>query len=187
MVIHKIKALLFGAIAIIIVGAIVIIALWPASKSDNNPAQDDDDGDGDDGDVSDNSRLNLTNLHYRITNHQIITTSTLVVFGCLILIILLAKGYVSRQKRRKKDKKERSRNRERSSNSSRDFSGPFNTNGTWGTMMDPTWAAHHMQAPAWGPQAVQYQAPPQPQGQLPQPALQGHHQNHHQGLSLIHI
>ena len=93
MVSHKVKAILFGSIAIIIIGAIVIIALWPASKSDNNSTQGDD-GDDSDGNMSDSSRLNLINLHYRITNHSIITTSTLVVFGCLILIILFAKGYV---------------------------------------------------------------------------------------------
>ena len=170
MVNHKNKAILFGAIPIITIGAIVIISLWPASKSDNNPDQDDNDGDGDDGDVSDSSRLNLINLHYRITNHTIITTTSMVVFGCLIIIILLVKGYVSRQKRRKKEKKERSRNRERQhsrdssthydrdrSAHTRDFSAPFATNGTWGTV-EPTWAAH--QVPAWGPQPVQYQAPP---------------------------
>ena len=33
--------------------------------------------------------------------------------------------------------------------------------------MEPTWAAH--QVPAWGPQPVQYQAPPQ----LPLPAPRG--------------
>ena len=151
---NKVKALVFGAISTIIIAAIVTIALWPTQK-DNNSTQGDngDNGDHGDGNMSDSSRLNLINLHYRITNHTLITTSTTVVFGCLILIIFFAKGYVSRQRKRKREKKARSRERERSSHSnhsSRDFTPSYSTNGTW-TMMDNSWIPQQMQAPVWGP------------------------------------
>ena len=139
--------------------------------------------------MSDSSRLNLVNLHYRITNHTIITTSTMVVFGCIILIILFAKGYVSRQIKRKREKKARLRDRERSSHSdhsSRDFTPTYSTNGTW-TMMDQGWIPQQMQAPGWGPPGGQFQPPPQPpQGQLPQPATRHQTEDGSQELALVH-
>ena len=82
---YKVKAILFGSISIIIIGAIIIIALWPANtKSDDNESSQSDPGDG--GIMNDSSRLNLVNLHYRVTNHTIITTSTMVVIGLILLI-----------------------------------------------------------------------------------------------------
>ena len=158
---NKVKAIIFSAITTtIIIAAIVTIALWPTQK-DNNQNQGDkgDSGDKDDhsdGDMTDSSRFNMLNLHYRISNHTLISTSTTVVFGCLILTLLLAKGYASRQKRRKRENNQRSRDRERNS-----YTRDYATNGTWS--MD-SWMTP---APVWGH--------PQPQGQLP-PA--GHHHPH---------
>ena len=83
---HKVKAILFGSISIIIIGAIIIIALWPTSKSEGYDSAQSDKGDGGDGGMSDSSRLNLFNLHYRVTNHTIITTSTMVIIGCILFI-----------------------------------------------------------------------------------------------------
>ena len=179
---HKVKAILFGSISIIIIGAIVIIALWPTSKSDNNSTHGDE-GDDSDGNMSDSSRLNLVNLHYCITNHAIITTSSMVVFGCIIIIILFAKGYVSRQKRRKREKKARSRER----HNSRDFTLTYSTNGTW-HMMDQAWMPQQMPAPGWGPPGGQLQPPPQPPpGPLPQAAPRHQREDQpSQELALVH-
>ena len=156
---NKTKAIVFGSISIIIIGAIIIIALWPASSESDKG----DDGDGDDGDgnMSDSSRLNLVNLHYRITNHTIITTSTMVVFGCIIIILIFAKGYASRHKKRKREKRSQERSRERSAHNSRDFSQAFATNGTWHT--DQGWMPRQqMTAQGWAPPAAQAPPPASP-------------------------
>ena len=157
---NKVKAIIFSAItATIITAAIVTFALWPTQQNNNqNQGDSDDKNDDSDGDNTDNSRFNMLNLHYRISNHTLISTTTTVVFGCLILTFLLAKGYASRQKRRKTDNI-RTRDRERNP-----YTRDNATNGTWSSgSMGPmdSWTTP---APAWGH--------PQPQGQMT-PA--GHH------------
>ena len=83
-----------GAISII-----TIIVLWPTNI---NNAQGDDELTPVDV-MNDESKLNLVNLHMSVTNHTIITTSTMIVIGIIILIVLSIKGYTS-NKRRKKQK-----------------------------------------------------------------------------------
>ena len=154
---NKVKAIIFSAITTtIIIAAIVTIALWPTQQNNNQNQGDkgdsDDKNDHSDGDNTDNSRFNFLNLHYRISNHTLISTTTTVVFGCLILTFLLAKGYASRQKRRKRDNT-RTRDRERNP-----YTRDYATNGTWTSgSMGPTdsWSTP---APTWGH--------PQPQGQM---------------------
>ena len=160
---NKVKAIIFSAtIATIIIVAAVTFALWPTQQNNNQNQGDkgdsDDKNDHSDGDNTDNSRYNFLNLHYHISNHTLISTTTTVVFGCLILTFLLAKGYASRQKRRKRDNT-RMRNRENNP-----YAREYATNGTWTSgSMGPTdsWSTP---APTWGH--------PQPQGQMI-PA--GHH------------
>ena len=137
--------------------------------------------------MSDSSRLNLVNLHYRVTNHTIITTSTMVVVGCILLISIFAKGYVSHQKKRKRDKRSRERSRERSNHSSRDFTQAFATNGTW--HMDQGWMPRQqMAAQGWAPSAVQHQPPHQPPpGAQPQAApRQQRDDQPSQEMALVH-
>ena len=169
---NKMKALVFGATsAIIIIAAITTITLWPTQKDNDQPKGDGDNGDHSDRDMSDQSKFNLVNLHYRVTNHTIISTTTTVVVGCLILIILF---YVSRQRKRKRDKREK---KERERNSHRDYNpAPYTTNGTWATMDTPTWMP-------WGlPGGHQ----PQPQGHIPQPAPRLQREDGPQELALVH-
>ena len=76
---YKNKAIITGAISIIIVVAITIIVLWPTNF---NNAQSD--GDLSPNDVmNDDSKLNLVNLHMSVTNHTIVMTSTMVVIASL--------------------------------------------------------------------------------------------------------
>ena len=158
---NKVKAIIISATIItIIIIAAATFALWP-TQQDNNKSQGDkndggDDGRGSDdhsdGDNADNSKYNFLNIHQRIQNHTLISTTTTVVFGCLILTFLLAKGYAQRQKRRKKDNS-RMRNRENNP-----YAREYATNGTWTSgSMGPTdsWSTP---APTWGH--------PQPQGQM---------------------
>ena len=82
---NKVKAIIFSAITTtIIIAAIVTIALWPTQQNNNQNQGDkgdsDDKNDHSDGDNTDNSRFNMLNLHYRISNHTLISTSTTVVF-----------------------------------------------------------------------------------------------------------
>ena len=167
---YKVKAILFGSISVIIIGAIIIIALWPANtQSNDNESSPSDTGDG--GIMNDSSRLNLVNLHYHVTNHTIITTSTMAVIGLIILISIFSKGYTS-HKKRKRDKRSRERSRERSNRASRDYNQAFATNGTW--HMEQGWLPRQQMATqGWanpGPQpphqphpGVQPQAAPRQQ------------------------
>ena len=161
---NKVKAIIFSAITTtIIIAAIVAFALWPTQQNNNQSKGDkgdsDDKSDHSDGDNIDNSRFSMINLHYRISSHTLISTTTTVVFGCLILTFLLAKGYASRQKRRKRENNQRTRDRERNP-----YTRDYATNGTWSMGPMDSWMAP---GPAWGH--------PQPQGQMT-PA--GHHHPH---------
>ena len=61
---YKLKAVIAGSISIIIIGAITIIALWPTNtQSDADELSPSDVGDV----MNDSSRLNLVNLHMRVT------------------------------------------------------------------------------------------------------------------------
>ena len=157
---YKLKAIIAGSISIIIIGAITIIALWPANtQSDDDESSPSDMGDG--GVMNDSSRLNLVNLHYRVMNHTIITTSTMVFVGLIILISISVKGYAS-HKRRKRDKRSRERSRERSNRSSRDYSHTMATNGTWEaprpSQMETSWISRqYMPTQGWGHPGVQPQ------------------------------
>ena len=84
----KTKAIIAGAISINFIGIITIIVLWPTNF---NKAQSDNELTASDV-MNDGSKLNLVNLHMSVTNHTIITTSTMIVIGIIILIIIFVKG-----------------------------------------------------------------------------------------------
>ena len=191
---YKLKAIIAASISIIIIGAITIIALWPANtQSDDDESSPSDMGDG--GVMNNSSTLNLVNLHYRVTNHTIITISTMVVVGLIILISIFAKGYAS-HKRRKQDKRPRKRSRERSNRSSRDYSHTMAKNGTWEaprpSHMETSWMSRqYMPTQTWGHPGVQPQPhhPHQPHpGVQPQAAPRPPREDQPQGteVALVH-
>ena len=173
---YKIKAVIAGSISIIIISAITFIALWPTNtQSDVDELSPSDVGDV----INDSSRLNLVNLHMRVTNHTIITTSTMVVVGLIILISFSVKCYTSHKRRKKEAKRSRE---QRSQRNSRDFSMAMSTKGTWENPrplhMEQTWnPRQYPSTQGWGhpgvqpqhPQHLQHPHPPQPQPQPRQP------------------
>ena len=72
---NKAKAIIAGSFPITIIAIITTISLWPTNLTDDMPSSDKipfNDM------VTDQSKLNLVNLHYKVTNHTIITTKTMV-------------------------------------------------------------------------------------------------------------
>ena len=85
---YKTKAIIAGSIDIIIIATITTISLWPTNFTDGMPSSDKlpvKDM------IADQSKLNLVNLHIKVTNHTIITTTTMVACGIIIIIAFLIK------------------------------------------------------------------------------------------------
>ena len=89
---YKTKAIIAGSIAIIINATITTISLWPTNFIDGMPSSDKLPVNNM---IVDQSKLNLVNLHMKVTNHTIITTNTMVACGIIIIITFLLKEYVA--------------------------------------------------------------------------------------------
>ena len=99
---YKTKAIIAGSIAIILIAIITTISLWPTNFTDEMPSSDKlpvNDM------TADQSKPNLVNLHMKMTNYTIITTTNMVVCGIIIIIAFLIKEYVA--SRRLKKQKQR--------------------------------------------------------------------------------
>ena len=71
---YKTKAIIAGSIAITIIPIITTITLWPPNFTDKMQSSDKMPNDM----IADQSKPNLVNLHYKVTNHTIITTTIMV-------------------------------------------------------------------------------------------------------------
>ena len=97
---YKTKAIIAGSISITIIGIITIITLWPTNFTDELQSSDKLTVSNM---ITDDSKLNLVNLHMKVTNHTIITTTTMVACGIIIIITISIKENLA-NKRRKKQK-----------------------------------------------------------------------------------
>ena len=87
--------------------------------------------------VTDQSKLNLVNLHYKVTNHTIMTTTTMVACGIIIIMSFLIKEFVTswRLKRQRMGSQPKT---------TRDCPKDFQNSSTWGHNSSRVYSASNL-------------------------------------------